>query len=120
MPWSRIQKGDRDVVINGKKVTITERDDAHGLLAQRDFGGTKKWRACYVSDGTGHAMLYAMSDQTIAHSIPVHERTEAIALIDEAGRCYGAIVRDLTTGELSAYVSRRRRSQAVEQGVFIA
>ena len=106
VPWSRIQKGDRDVVINGKKVTITERDDAHGLLAQRDFGGTKKWRACYVSDGTGHAMLYAMSDQTIAHSIPVHERTEAIALIHEAGRCYGAIVRDLTTGELSAYVSK--------------
>ena len=106
VPWSRIKKGDRDVVINGKKVTITERDDAHGLLAQRDFGGTKKWRACYVSDGTGHAMLYAMSDQTIAHSIPVHERTEAIALIHDAGRCYGAIVRDLTTGELSAYVAK--------------
>ena len=106
VPWSRIRKGDREVVINGKKVTITERDDAHGLLAQRDFGGTKKWRACYVSDGTGHAMLYAISDQAIANSIPVHERTEAIALIHDAGRCYGAIVRDLVTGELSAYVAK--------------
>ena len=56
VPWSRIRKGDREVVINGKKVTITERDEAHGLLAQRDFGGTKKWRTCYVSDGTGHAI----------------------------------------------------------------
>jgi fumarate reductase flavoprotein subunit len=71
-------------------VTITERDEAHGLLAQRDFGGTKKWRACFVSDGTGHAMLYAISDQTIANSIPVHERTEALALIHAGGRCYGA------------------------------
>ena len=82
-------------IINGQKVTITERDEAHGLLAQRDFGGTKKWRTCYVSDGTGHAMLYAMSDQAIADSIPVHERTEAIALIHDGGRCYGAVVRDL-------------------------
>src|SRR3982750_1878147 len=106
VPWSRVTKGDREVVINGQKVTITERDEAHGLLAQRDFGGTKKWRACYVSDGTGHAMLYAVSDQAIAHSIPVHERTEAIALIHEGGRCYGAVVRDLVTGVLSAWVRK--------------
>ena len=47
VPWSRVRKGDRQVVINGQKVTITERDEAHGLVAQRDFGGTKKWRTCY-------------------------------------------------------------------------
>ncbi|HUP06218.1 MAG TPA: FAD-binding protein, partial [Caldimonas sp.] len=55
VPWSRVARGDRQVVINGQKVTLTERDEAHGLVAQRDFGGTKKWRTCYVSDGTGHA-----------------------------------------------------------------
>jgi fumarate reductase flavoprotein subunit len=106
VPWSRVRRGDRDVIINGQKVTITERDEAHGLLAQRDFGGTKKWRTCYVSDGTGHAMLYTMSDQVIAHQIPVHERTEAIALIHDGARCYGAIVRNLVTGELAAYVAK--------------
>jgi len=93
------------VVIDGKKVSITERNEAHGLVAQRQFGGTKKWRTCYVSDGTGHAMLNAMSDQAIANSIPVHERMEAIALIHDAGRCYGAVVRNLITGELSAYLA---------------
>ncbi len=106
LPWSRVQKGDREVIINGQKVTLTERDEAHGLVAQRDFGGTKKWRTCYVSDGTGHAMLFAVSDRVIAESIPVHERTEAIALIHEGDRCYGAVVRDLITGELSAYVAK--------------
>jgi fumarate reductase flavoprotein subunit len=106
VPWSRVRKGDRQVIINGQKVTITERDEAHGLLAQRDFGGTKKWRTCYVSDGTGHAMLTAMADQAIAASIPVHERTEALALIHEGGRCYGAVVRDLIRGELMAYVAK--------------
>ncbi|MEP7283708.1 MAG: fumarate reductase flavoprotein subunit [Rubrivivax sp.] len=106
VPWSRVQRGDRQAIINGEKVTLTERDEAHGLLAQRDFGGTKKWRTCYVSDGTGHAMLFAVSDRAIAESIPVHERMEAIALIHEAGRCYGAVVRNLITGELSAYVAK--------------
>ena len=106
VPWSRVRKGDRDVIINGQKVTITERDEAHGLLAQRDFGGTKKWRTCYVSDGTGHAMLYTMSDQAIADGIPVHERTEAIALIHDGGRCFGAVVRDLISGQLIAYVAK--------------
>jgi fumarate reductase flavoprotein subunit len=106
VPWSRVRKGDRDVIINGQKVTITERDEAHGLVAQRSFGGTNKWRTCYVSDGTGHAMLYTMSDQAIANEITVHERAEAIALIHDGGRCYGAIVRDLVTGQLSAYVAK--------------
>jgi fumarate reductase flavoprotein subunit len=106
VPWSRVRRGDRDVVINGQKVTITERDEAHGLVAQRDFGGTKKWRTCYVADGTGHAMLQAVGDQTIAASIPVHERAEALVLIHDGGRCYGAIVRDLITGALSAYVAK--------------
>ncbi len=106
VPWSRVRKGDRDVIINGQKITITERDEAHGLMAQRSFGGTNKWRTCYVSDGTGHAMLYTMSDQAIANEITVHERAEAIALIHDGGRCYGAIVRDLVTGQLSAYVAK--------------
>jgi succinate dehydrogenase flavoprotein subunit len=106
VPWSRVRKGDREVIINGQKTTITERDEAHGLLAQRDFGGTKKWRTCYVSDGTGHAMITAMADQAIAASIPVLERVEALALIHDGGRCYGAVVRDLITGELGAYVAK--------------
>jgi fumarate reductase flavoprotein subunit len=106
VPWSRVRRGDREVIINGQKVTITERDEAHGLVAQRDFGGTKKWRTCYVSDGTGHAMITAVADRAIAESIPVHERTEALALIHDGRRCYGAIVRNLVTGELVAYVAR--------------
>ncbi len=105
-PWSRITPGDRQVIINGEKVTITERKEAAGLIAQRDFGGTKKWRTCYVSDCTGHAMLNTVSDRIIAEKVPVVERVEAVRLIHQDGRCYGAVVRDLVTGELMAYVSK--------------
>lgn len=106
VPWSRITPGDRQVIINGEKVTITERKEAAGLVAQRDFGGTKKWRTCYVSDCTGHSMLNAVSDRIIAEQVPVIERVEALNLIHDGKRCYGAIVRDLITGELMAYVSK--------------
>ena len=106
VPWNRVQAGEREVVVDGRRVSLAERPEAHGLIAARDFGGTKKWRTCFVSDGTGHAMLYAVSDQAVAESIPVHERCEAIALIHDVGRCHGAIVRNLVTGELSAYIAR--------------
>ena len=106
MPWSRVRQGPHDVVINGQRETLEERAEAHGLVAQRNFGGTKKWRTCFASDATGHAMLQTMSDQAIGSSIPVLERVEAIALIHDASRCYGAVVRDLITGELAAYVAK--------------
>jgi fumarate reductase flavoprotein subunit len=104
--WNRVKRGEREAVINAEKVVIKEKDEAHGLITARDFGGTKKWRTCYTSDGTGHAMLFALGDQTIANGIPVHERKEALALIHDGKRCYGAIVRDLISGELTAYVAK--------------
>ena len=106
VPWSRVRAGDREVVINGEKVTITEKAEAHGLISARDFGGTKKWRTCFTSDGAGHTMLYAMDNKAIQMGIPVHERKEALALIHDDGVCYGAIVRDLITGDLIAYVAK--------------
>ncbi|MCB1855265.1 MAG: fumarate reductase flavoprotein subunit [Halieaceae bacterium] len=106
VPWNRVERGEREITVDGKKQTIREADAAHGLITSRNFGGTQKWRACYVSDGTGHAMLYTMSNQAIAAGIPVHERMEALALIHADGRCHGAIVRNLMSGELVAYVAR--------------
>lgn len=106
VPWDRVKKGDKKTVIDGKSVTLKEDDKAHGLITARNFGGTKKWRTAYVSDGTGHSMLYTMSNQAIAEKIQVHERMEAISLLHDQKRCIGAIVRDLTTGELISYVAK--------------
>ena len=106
VPWNRVRRGDHDVIINSKKVTLTEEDNAHGLITARDFGGTKKWRTCYVSDGTGHSMLYNVSDQAIAQQIPVHERMEAMRIIHDGSRCCGVVARNLITGELVTYLAK--------------
>jgi fumarate reductase flavoprotein subunit len=105
VPWNRVEAGSHTAIINGQKVKLTEHPDAHGLITARNFGGTARWRTSYVADGTGHSMLYAVSDQAIAANIPVHERMEAVALIHREGRCYGAIVRNLINGELLAYTA---------------
>ena len=106
VPWSRIGKGPREVVINGKKETIVEKDEAHGLINARDFGGTKKWRTCYTSDATGHTMLYAVANEALKRDVEIHDRKEAISIIHENGICAGVVARDLITGELIAYVAR--------------
>ena len=106
VPWTRVQRGDHTAIINAKKVTITEKEEAHGLITARDFGGTKKWRTCYTSDGTGHSMLYAMDNKAHEDKVEIHERLEAVSLIHENGRCYGAIARNLMSGELVAYVAK--------------
>ncbi len=106
VPWNRVRKGAHGAVINGERVTLMAPQEANGLITARDFGGTKKWRTCYTSDGTGHAMLYTLGDRAIAESIPVHERMEALALIHDGARCQGAVVRNLVSGELSAYLAR--------------
>ncbi len=106
VPWNRVKKGSRKAIINAEKVTITEKEDAHGLITARDFGGTKKWRTCYTSDGTGHSMLYAMDNKAHENDIAIRERREAMALIHENGRCYGAVSRNLMTGELHAYIAK--------------
>ena len=106
VPWSRISAGSREVIINAKKSTITEASEAHGLINARDFGGTKKWRTCFTSDATGHTMLYAVANEAMHLGVEIEDKKEAISLIEKDGRCYGAIIRDLKSGDLIAYVAK--------------
>ncbi|ADV46564.1 fumarate reductase flavoprotein subunit [Nitratifractor salsuginis] len=106
VPWTRVRKGPREVVINAQRTTIVEKEEAHGLINARDFGGTKKWRTCYTADATGHTMLYGVANRAIRDEVEIHERKELLRLIVEEGRCYGGIVRDLISGEIEAYVAK--------------
>ncbi len=106
VPWSRISRGKREVIINSKKETIEESDASHGLINSRDFGGTKKWRTCYTADATGHTMLYAVANEALKRDVIIHDKKEAISIIHENGKCWGVIVRDLINGDLIAYVAR--------------
>ena len=106
VPWTRIDRGPREVVINTERTTIVEDDAAHGLINARDFGGTKKWRTCYTADATGHTMLYGVANRAIRDRVDIRDRKEMLSLIHKDSRCYGAVVRDLVTGEIEAYLAK--------------
>jgi len=103
VPWSRVVPGPKRLP-DGQ--VIEESAEKEGLIAARNFGGTKKWRACFCSDGTGHSLLYTMDNVALQLGVEVHDRMEALALIHDGEHCYGAIVRDLRNGELRTYMAR--------------
>lgn len=77
-----------------------------GKIAQRNFGGTAKWRTCYASDGTGHSLLYALDSEVCRMHIPVFVRHQAIALLHDGERCFGVISRDMASGEIRAHIAK--------------
>ncbi len=106
VPWSRMRAGTNRYFIKGEQVDIDEAEENAGLIAQRDFGGTAKWRACYAAAGTGHAVLYAVDSQVVRLGITVRDRMEALALIHDGSRCWGAVARCLRTGKHMAFAAR--------------
>jgi fumarate reductase flavoprotein subunit len=106
VPWTRVRPGRNTYFVQGEKVEIDEPDEKAGLIMHRNFGGTAKWRACFASAGTGHAVLYAVDGEVVRLGIDVRDRIEALALIHEAGRCWGAVVRCLRSGRVGALLAK--------------
>jgi fumarate reductase flavoprotein subunit len=103
VPWSRVIPGKR-VLPEG--VEVKELQEKAGLIAQRQFGGTAKWRTCFAADGTGHVLQYAMDSVVVKLGVTVHDRTEAISLIHDGTTCYGAVAQCLRTGEVRPYLAK--------------
>ena len=106
VPWTRVRGGKNSYVIKGERVEIEERLENDGLIMHRDFGGTAKWRACYAAAATGHAALYAVDSEVVRLGISVKDRTEAVELIHDGSRCWGAVARCLRTGKHFAVLAR--------------
>lgn len=106
VPWNRVVPGEHTYYKGGKPFQATEKKENEGLIHSRAFGGTAKWRTCYTSDGTGHAVLFTLDNRMLELGVEVHDRMQAEALIHDGDRCMGVIARNLRTGELEAYVAR--------------
>jgi len=103
VPWARVVPGKRRLP-DGTEVE--ELQEKAGLIAQREFGGTAKWRTCFAADGTGHVLQYAMDSVVIKLGITVHDRTEAIGLIHDGQSCYGAVALCLRTRKVRPYLAK--------------
>jgi fumarate reductase flavoprotein subunit len=90
----------------GQKFEKFEDPAKEGLITSRNFGGTAKWRTCYTSDGTGHAVLYTMDNRATQMGVQVHDRIEAISMIHDGEACQGVVARCLKTGKLRLYLAK--------------
>ncbi len=106
VPWNRVVPGKSTYFKGGEKFDKVEKEENEGLITARSFGGTAKWRTCFTSDGTGHAVMCTMDNRCAQLGIDVFDKKEAIALIQDGETCTGAIVRCLRTGQLETYLAK--------------
>ncbi|HZF11444.1 MAG TPA: fumarate reductase/succinate dehydrogenase flavoprotein subunit [Thermoanaerobaculia bacterium] len=78
-----------------------------GLLDNRSFGGAQVSRTFYARGQTGQQLLLgayqALEKEIAAGHVEMIPRTEMLDLVVEDGRAVGILVRDLTTGEITAH-----------------
>ena len=115
VPWNRVEAGKDYYYKGGERFEKEEKKEKEGLITARAFGGTAKWRTCYTSDGTGHAVMCTLDNHAAMLGIKVLDRREAIALIHDGKVCTGAVVRNLRTGELEVF---RSKATAIATGGF--
>ena len=115
VPWNRVVAGKDYYFKGGERFEKEEKKEQEGLITARAFGGTAKWRTCYTSDGTGHAVMCTLDNHAAMLGIKVMDRREAIALIHDGEVCTGAVVRSLRTGELEVF---RAKATAIATGGF--
>ena len=79
-----------------------------GFRDQRRFGGTLYKRTAFAGATTGQQLLYALDEQVrrwhSAGKVEMYEGWDYLSpVIDEDGRCRGAIAQDLVTMEIRAF-----------------
>ncbi len=78
-----------------------------GLLDNRSFGGAQVSRTFYARGQTGQQLLLgaysALSHQIALGNVTMFPKTEMMDLVVVEGHAKGIVVRDMTTGEISAH-----------------
>ncbi len=85
---------------------VTFHRNENGNLGTRAFGGASAARTYYVADITGHAILHVLYEQLMKHNEVVDRYEEWFTtdlLLDDDGRCVGAICRNLRDGHLEVF-----------------
>jgi fumarate reductase flavoprotein subunit len=74
VPWNRVVPGKSTYFKGGERFEKIEAEDKEGLITARAFGGTAKWRTCYTSDGTGHAVMCTLDNRCAQLGINVYDK----------------------------------------------
>jgi succinate dehydrogenase / fumarate reductase, flavoprotein subunit len=85
---------------------VTFHRNETGHLGTRAFGGASAARTYYIADITGQAILHVLYEQLMRHHEQVDRYEEWFTtdlIQDDAGRCIGAICRNLRDGRIQVF-----------------
>jgi len=74
--------------------------DEEGRLGTRAFGGQRQARTFFVADFTGQALLHVLYEQIMRAGVRVYEEWFILSLIVEDGRCAGAVLMEIRSGDI--------------------
>jgi succinate dehydrogenase / fumarate reductase flavoprotein subunit len=72
----------------------------------RDFGAAAVRRACYSADRTGHAILFALFEQSELAGVEFFPEFHVLDIVVHEGRCHGILALEIHTGELHVFNAR--------------
>ncbi|GBD97274.1 MAG TPA: succinate dehydrogenase flavoprotein subunit [Nitrospirae bacterium] len=86
---------------------------SEGKIAQRRFGGhTRDFgkaavrRACYSADRTGHAILFALFEQSELQGVNFFPEFHVLDIVIENERCLGVIALEISSGEIHTFSAK--------------
>lgn len=89
-----------DEVIAMEHMGVIFSRDEEGRLGTRNFGGQQKARTFFVADFTGQALLHVLYEQILKEGVNIYDEWFLLSLIVEDGRCCGAVVMEISSGEI--------------------
>ena len=93
-------------VIQMEHYGVTFSRDEEGRLGTRAFGGQGKARTFFVADFTGQALLHVLYEQIMRVGVRVYEEWFVLDLIVEDGECAGAVVMEISSGDVHVIRSK--------------
>jgi succinate dehydrogenase / fumarate reductase, flavoprotein subunit len=96
-------------VMDLEHMGVTFHRNDKGEMDLRAFGGASMKRTAYVADITGQALLHVLYEQLLKHheTVARYEEWFTTSLLrDDAGRCCGAIAREVRSGRMEAFTAK--------------
>jgi succinate dehydrogenase / fumarate reductase flavoprotein subunit len=76
-----------------------------GTLALRQLNGSRKPRAVFAADFTGHVVLHTLYEQLLKAQIPIYDEWFVTSLVVDGGQCQGVLALELRTGDIAAFAA---------------
>lgn len=72
----------------------------------RDFGAAPVRRACYSADRTGHAVMFALFEQSQLQGVRFFSEFHVLDIVIDNGKCTGVIALEMKTGDIHMFSAR--------------